>query len=83
LPRIPVRWGERRSSRRLYRAICDIPLDIAKEELDRRVRAVAPPPAGGRSHRSKSDGFSEATGQAAGLRADRLTGAMAVSGTDT
>jgi methionyl-tRNA formyltransferase len=39
LPQIPVRWGERRSSRRLYRAICDIPLDIAKEELDRRVRA--------------------------------------------
>jgi methionyl-tRNA formyltransferase len=39
LPRIPVRWGERRSSRRLYRAVCAIPLDIAKEELDRRVRA--------------------------------------------
>ena len=39
LPEIPVRWGERRSSRRSYREICDIPLDIASEELDRRVRA--------------------------------------------
>ena len=39
LPQIPVRWGERRSSRRSYREICDIPLDIASEELDRRVRA--------------------------------------------
>jgi methionyl-tRNA formyltransferase len=39
LPEIPVRWGARKSSRRSYRAICDIPLDIGKEELDRRVRA--------------------------------------------
>jgi methionyl-tRNA formyltransferase len=34
----PVRWSENRNSRRLYEAICDIPLDIRKEELERRIR---------------------------------------------
>jgi methionyl-tRNA formyltransferase len=38
LPHGPLRWGDRRYSRRAYRAICDIPLDISKEELDRRLR---------------------------------------------
>jgi methionyl-tRNA formyltransferase len=33
-----MQWGMRRYSRRAYRAICDIPLDISKEELDRRLR---------------------------------------------
>lgn len=39
LPEIPTRWGQRRSSRASFQAICDIPLDIAKDELDRRIRA--------------------------------------------
>ena len=30
--------GCQKYSRRAYRAICDIPLDIPKEELDRRIR---------------------------------------------
>jgi methionyl-tRNA formyltransferase len=35
---LPIRWGSRKYSRRAYRAICDIPLDIPKEELDRRIK---------------------------------------------
>lgn len=38
LPESQMRWGDRKYSRRSYRAICDIPLDISKEELDRRMR---------------------------------------------
>jgi methionyl-tRNA formyltransferase len=37
-PALPIEWGSRKYSRRAYRAICDIPLDIPKEELDRRVK---------------------------------------------
>jgi methionyl-tRNA formyltransferase len=37
-PALPIRWGSRKYSRRAYRAICDIPLDIAKDELDRRLQ---------------------------------------------
>jgi methionyl-tRNA formyltransferase len=37
-PTLPVKWGSRKYSRRAYRAICDIPLDIPKDELDRRIR---------------------------------------------
>jgi methionyl-tRNA formyltransferase len=35
---LPIKWGSRKYSRRTYRAICDIPLDIPKEELDRRIK---------------------------------------------
>jgi methionyl-tRNA formyltransferase len=38
LPHASLQWGHRTYSRRAYRAICDIPLDISKEELDRRLR---------------------------------------------
>jgi methionyl-tRNA formyltransferase len=38
LPAKPLRWGGRKNSRRAYQAICDIPLDISKEELERRIR---------------------------------------------
>jgi methionyl-tRNA formyltransferase len=38
LPHAALQWGRRMYSRRTYRAICDIPLDISKEELDRRLR---------------------------------------------
>jgi methionyl-tRNA formyltransferase len=37
-PMLPIEWGRRKYSRRAYRAICDIPLDIAKDELDRRLK---------------------------------------------
>jgi methionyl-tRNA formyltransferase len=35
---LPAQWGTRKYSRRSYRTICDIPLDIAKDELDRRLK---------------------------------------------
>lgn len=38
LPEISLRWGPRKNSRRAYQALCDIPLDISKEEFDRRMR---------------------------------------------
>jgi methionyl-tRNA formyltransferase len=37
-PTLPVEWRRRTYSRRAYRAICDIPLDIAKEEFERRIK---------------------------------------------
>jgi methionyl-tRNA formyltransferase len=37
-PTLPVKWGNRKYSRRTYRAICDIPLDIPKDELERRLK---------------------------------------------
>jgi methionyl-tRNA formyltransferase len=37
-PILPLTWGSKKYSRRAYRAICDIPLDIPKDELDRRIR---------------------------------------------
>jgi methionyl-tRNA formyltransferase len=37
-PELPVHWGSRKYSRRIYREVCDIPLDIAKDELDRRLK---------------------------------------------
>jgi methionyl-tRNA formyltransferase len=37
-PTLPIQWSARKYSRRAYRAICDIPLDIPKDELDRRIR---------------------------------------------
>jgi methionyl-tRNA formyltransferase len=37
-PTRPIRWGATKYSRRAYRAICDIPLDISKPELDRRIK---------------------------------------------
>lgn len=37
-PTLPIEWGARKYSRRAYRTICDIPLDIAEDEFDRRIR---------------------------------------------
>ncbi|HXZ22349.1 MAG TPA: formyltransferase family protein [Pseudolabrys sp.] len=34
---LPIRWSGRKSTRRLYAAMCEIPLDVQKEELDRRI----------------------------------------------
>ncbi|CCE03047.1 formyltransferase family protein [Bradyrhizobium sp. STM 3809] len=36
-PSIP--WGHRKTTRRLYRSMCDIPLDISQDDLDRRMQA--------------------------------------------
>jgi hypothetical protein len=38
LPELPIRWNERRNSRRGFEAICDIPLSISKEDLERRIK---------------------------------------------
>jgi methionyl-tRNA formyltransferase len=38
-PRHTVPWSGRTSTRRSYRNACDIPLDISREELWRRIRA--------------------------------------------
>ncbi|MEO6843142.1 MAG: formyltransferase family protein [Bradyrhizobium sp.] len=37
-PALPIQWGPKKYSRRNYRTICDIPLDIPKDELDRRLK---------------------------------------------
>jgi methionyl-tRNA formyltransferase len=37
-PALPVEWSNRKYSRRNYLAMCEIPLDISKNELDRRMR---------------------------------------------
>jgi methionyl-tRNA formyltransferase len=38
LPERRLCWGSRKNTRRAYRAICSIPLDITPEELERRMR---------------------------------------------
>jgi methionyl-tRNA formyltransferase len=38
LPVGTLGWSAKKNSRRAYRAICDIPLDISKEELERRLK---------------------------------------------
>lgn len=39
LTELPIKWSGRRSTRRQYAAMCDIPLDIAKDDLERRIAA--------------------------------------------
>jgi methionyl-tRNA formyltransferase len=34
---LPIKWGSKKYSRRAYRTMCDIPLDIPKDELKRRI----------------------------------------------
>ncbi|WP_024510783.1 formyltransferase family protein [Bradyrhizobium sp. ARR65] len=38
LPVSELQWNGTKYSRRVYRSICDIPLDITKEDLERRLR---------------------------------------------
>jgi hypothetical protein len=38
LPQQPLSWGRKKNSRRAYQAICEIPLDISREELERRLK---------------------------------------------
>jgi methionyl-tRNA formyltransferase len=39
LETLPTKWGDRRSTKKMYRSMCDIPADISKEELTRRMAA--------------------------------------------
>jgi hypothetical protein len=36
-PTLPLQWSSKKYSRRAYRALCDIPLDIPSDELKRRI----------------------------------------------
>jgi hypothetical protein len=44
LPALPLRWSGTKTTRRDYAAICDIPLDIEREELDRRIEVFGADP---------------------------------------
>ena len=37
LAALPVEWGGAKSTRRMYAAMCEIPFDVSKEELERRI----------------------------------------------
>src|ERR1700721_3384650 len=37
LPELPLRWSGSKSTRRDYAVLCDIPLDITRDELDHRI----------------------------------------------
>jgi methionyl-tRNA formyltransferase len=39
LPELPIKWGGRKSTRRMYQAMCDIPAGIEKADLERRIKA--------------------------------------------
>jgi methionyl-tRNA formyltransferase len=38
LPEIAVQWSGKKNSRSAYRAICDIPVTIPKDELEHRIK---------------------------------------------
>jgi methionyl-tRNA formyltransferase len=44
LPRLPVRWSGTKSTRRDYAALCEIPRDIQRDELDRRIEVFGDDP---------------------------------------
>ena len=37
LAALPMKWTGTKSTRAMYRAMCEIPADISKEELERRI----------------------------------------------
>lgn len=39
---LSIQWSGRKSTRRLYTEMCDIPVDISKEELARRIEVFGP-----------------------------------------
>ncbi|MDP2409538.1 MAG: formyltransferase family protein [Pseudolabrys sp.] len=41
LTELPVAWSGRKSTRRMYEAMCEIPPDISKDDLDRRIAAFS------------------------------------------
>lgn len=46
LPPLPVAWSGRRSTRAMLRGQCEIPSDIGRDELDRRIAAFGHAPLG-------------------------------------
>ena len=44
LPELPLRWSGSKSTRRDYAALCDIPLDITRDELDHRIEVFGEDP---------------------------------------
>jgi methionyl-tRNA formyltransferase len=44
LPHLPLRWSGTKSTRRDYAALCDIPLDIQRDELDHRIEVFGEDP---------------------------------------
>jgi methionyl-tRNA formyltransferase len=44
LPQLPMRWSGTKRTRRDYAAICDIPLNIQRDELDHRIEVFGDDP---------------------------------------
>jgi methionyl-tRNA formyltransferase len=44
LPQLPLSWSGTKSTRRDYAALCDIPLDIRRDELDHRIEVFGEDP---------------------------------------
>jgi methionyl-tRNA formyltransferase len=44
LPELPLRWSGTKSTRRDYAALCDVPLDIQRDELDHRIEVFGEDP---------------------------------------
>jgi methionyl-tRNA formyltransferase len=44
LPQLPLRWAGKKTTRHDYAAICDIPLDISRDELNRRIEVFGDDP---------------------------------------
>ncbi len=44
LPRLPLRWSGTKSTRRDYAALCDVPPDIERNELDHRIEVFGDDP---------------------------------------
>jgi methionyl-tRNA formyltransferase len=44
LPALPLQWKGKKTTRRDYATICDVPLDISKDELDRRIELFGDDP---------------------------------------
>jgi hypothetical protein len=44
LPAIPVRWSGKKTARRDYAALCDIPRDITRDELEHRIEVFGDDP---------------------------------------
>jgi len=42
LAELPIKWSGTKSTRQSYAAMCDIPVDISKDELERRIEVFAP-----------------------------------------
>jgi methionyl-tRNA formyltransferase len=44
LPELPLRWSGSKSTRRDYAVLCEIPLDITRDELDHRIEVFGEDP---------------------------------------